>query len=96
MSINFLDFQKEVQAKAKTYKISGLEWEDVAQELNIHIWLNRDKYNPGRKASVKTFIQRVLMNKLRDLARRAKAKKRYIDYNHLSLEELMENKNFQI
>jgi len=96
MSINFLDFQKEVKAKAKTYKIPGLDWEDIAQELNIHLWLKRDKYNPGRKASPKTFVQRILTNKLRDLARITKAKKRYIDYNHLSLEELMENKNFQI
>ena len=33
------DFEKTIIKLAKSYKISPLEWQDIAQELRIHLWL---------------------------------------------------------
>jgi RNA polymerase sigma factor (sigma-70 family) len=89
MSINILDFQRDIVAKAKTVKINGMDWDDVAQEINLHLLHNIQKYNPS-KAGPRTFVVRVADNRIRDLARRANAQKRYLDNHSLSLEELTE------
>ena len=88
MSINILSFQNDIIAKSKTTYIKGMEWQDIAQELNLHIWTKRDKYNPER-ASERTFVIRLITNKIRDLARRANAQKRFAENNAVSLELLM-------
>ena len=73
---------------AKSYKIPPLEWEDIAQELRIHLWENRAKYNP-KKSEYKNWAYIVCRNKLRDLARHWRAKKR--DHRKIvSLDELKE------
>ena len=88
MSINIFEYQKDIQAKAKLANIGGMEWEDIAQELYLHLWCVRNKYNPV-KSSPRTFVVRVITNKIRDLARRSLAKKR--NYHQLvSLDALME------
>jgi len=92
MSINFLDYENDVVAKAKTYSIPNMDWEDIAQELRLAIWLNRNKFNPER-ASQRTFVIRIMRNKIIDLARTANRKKRFIDSYHLSLDELQEKEN---
>ena len=92
MNINFLDYENDIVAKAKTYSIPNMDWEDIAQELRLAIWLNRNKFNPKR-ASQRTFVMRIMKNKIIDLARAANRKKRLIDSYHLSLDELQEKEN---
>lgn len=89
MSINFLDYEKDIVAKAKSYAIPSMEWKDTAQELRLAVWLNGNKYNPKRGGG-RTFVIRVIKNKLIDLARTANRKKRFIDNYHLSLNEMAE------
>ncbi len=86
MRINILKFQNDVIAKAKTYSISGMTWEDTAQEIFLQLCRVVSRFNPD-KASERTFIQRVATNKVRDLARRTNAQKRYLDTHAISLEE---------
>ena len=89
MSINFLDYEKDIVAKAKSYPIPSMEWKDTAQELRLVVWLNSDKYNPQRGGK-RTFVIRVIKNRLIDLARTANRKKRLVDNYHLSLNEMAE------
>lgn len=89
MSINFLDYEKDIVAKAKSYSIPSMEWQDTAQELRLAVWLNSDKYNPQRGGK-RTFVVKVIKNRLIDLARTANRKKRHIDNYHLSLNEIAE------
>ncbi len=90
MNINIFDFQGDIIAKAKTTRIKGMDWEDIAQELYLHLLKNIHKYDASRGACQRTFVVRVITNKIRDLARTTNAQKRYLDYNALSLEELSE------
>lgn len=89
MSINILDFQKDVIAKAKSANVKGMDWQDVAQELNLHLFQNIHKYNPSRGAGPRTFVVKLITNKLLDLVRATNAQKRYLDYNCISLDELI-------
>ena len=88
MRINIVDHQRDISAKARTARIIGMDWEDIAQEINLHILTIEGKYDP-RKSSPRTFIARVATNKIRDLIRRASAKKRGA-YAIVSLDELIE------
>jgi DNA-directed RNA polymerase specialized sigma24 family protein len=83
-------YQDDILGKAKTYKIPGMEWQDVAQELDISLWLKLDKFQGRNNASERTFAIKVMQNKILDLAKYASRKKRWIDTHHLSLDELME------
>lgn len=89
MSMRFLLFEKDIVAKAKTYSIPGMDWEDIAQELRLALWLNLPKFQPG-KASERTFANRIMENKIKDLAKFTNRKKRWIDSHYISLDELME------
>ncbi len=88
-----LDFQKDIEAKAKVSNIPGMRWDDVAQEIRLHLLKKADKYDPTRGASQRTFVNRVITNKIRDLVRAAKAQKRYADNYSFSLEELGEQES---
>jgi len=83
-------YQNDIIAKAKTYKIPGMEWQDIAQELDITLWLKLKKFQGRNNVSERTFAIKVMQNKIRDLVKYANRKKRWIDAHHLSLEELME------
>lgn len=90
MSIeDILEYRNDIQAKAKLAYIAGMDWEDIAQELYLHLWLVRHKYD-STKSSRRTFIARVVVNKIRDLARKSLAKKRNL-YQTVSLDLLMES-----
>lgn len=88
MTINILDYQNDIRAKARMAHIPGMEWEDVFQEVMLHLLLVQNKYDP-KKSSPRTFVCRVATNKIRDLIRRASAKKRNL-YDVVSLDELIE------
>lgn len=97
MSINFQNHEKDIVAKAKLKRcwVPGSDWEDVAQELRLHLWLKRDKFQPD-KASERTFVNRVLENKIRDLQKTASRQKRHIDSFHLTFSQLELTESGQI
>lgn len=89
MALNIEDFIDDAKYKARRVSISGMEAVDVEQELLTHLWLRRSSFDL-RRASARTFANRLMDNKIRDLIRHAQAQKRYLDNNHLSLERLIE------
>jgi len=71
--MRFEDFESDIVAKAKSAHIPGMEWEDVAQEFRLALWLAERRFDPKR-ASARTFAVRIMNNKLIDLARRSKVR----------------------
>lgn len=63
-------------------------FEDLLQECLIHWLFTKDQYDAGESVSMRTFLNKVVSNKLLDLVRQKYAKKRKGFYRHLSLEEL--------
>lgn len=88
MTIDILAYQNDIRAKAKMVRIPGMDWEDVFQEVILHLLLVQTKYNPA-KSSPRTFICRVATNKIRDLIRKSRAQKRGL-YDTVSLDALVE------
>ncbi len=88
MQINFQDHEDIIISKAIKTWIPNSDWEDIAQELRIHLWLKKDTFDPNKGASVKTFVNRVLDNKIRDFKKTANRKKRLWDTYHLTFSEL--------
>jgi len=88
MTINILDYKNDISAKAKMAHIPGMEWEDVFQEVVMHLLTAQTKYDPS-KSSPRTFVCRVATNKIRDLLRRSLAKKRGM-LETVSLDALIE------
>ncbi len=60
--------------------------EDLQQEALQHWWRRRERYNPARRASERTFMKRVIKNLLRDLWRKEQAKKHALDREAGSLD----------
>lgn len=85
-------YQDDILGKARTYRIPNMEWQDIAQELDITLWLKLNKFQGRNNANERTFAIKVMQNKIIDLAKTANRKKRLIDSYHLSLDELMERK----
>jgi RNA polymerase sigma factor (sigma-70 family) len=56
------------------------DFEDLKQECLIHWYYARQRYDPGRRASMRTFMARVIRNKLRGIAESRQAAKRKADY----------------
>ena len=67
-----------------------MEWEDISQELFLHVWQKRDKFNPS-KSSERTFVIRIITNKIIDLIRKANAQKRFAENNAVSLDQMIED-----
>jgi len=83
-----MDFERIIIALSKTYKIPFLEPDDIAQELRIHLWLKRDKYDPKR-AKYNTWATKVCKRKIWELARYYKRNNRDSS-KFLSIEEMRE------
>ena len=92
MSMRLYNFryQDDILGKAKTSRIPNMEWQDVAQELDITLWQKLSKFQGRNNASERTFAVKVMRNKILDLVKFANRQKRFIDSYHLSLDELME------
>jgi RNA polymerase sigma factor (sigma-70 family) len=88
MTIDILAYQNDIRAKAKIARIPGMDWEDVFQEVVLHLLLVQTKFDPTR-ANLRTFVSRVTTNKIRDLLRRSYAKKRGL-LETISLDALIE------
>jgi len=71
---NFETFESTIIKLAKTYSIPYMGWQDIAQELRIHLWLKRNQYNPKRRYEDWAYI--TCRHKIVDLARYYDAKKR--------------------
>jgi len=92
MRINFSEYEDIVVAKAVKAQVPNMDWEDIAQELRMHLWLKSNRFNP-RYASAPTFVNNILNNKIRDLIRTANRKKRFLDTNHLTFSEILQEEN---
>jgi len=88
MTIDILAYQDDIRAKAKMAHIPGMEWEDVFQEVMLHLLLVQSKYD-AKRSGPRTFICRVATNKIRDLIRRSRAQKRSL-HEEVSLDTLIE------
>jgi RNA polymerase sigma factor (sigma-70 family) len=62
------------------------DFEDLLQECLMHWFSNRDKYDPSRHANQRTFMAKVVTNKLKDLAKARKAATRRAAYEALSID----------
>jgi len=80
------EFETTIIKLSKSYNIPPLTWEDITQELRIHLWKNRGKYNK-KKSSYRTWAFIVCRNKLKDLHRYYTQQKRD-ERKKISLEEL--------
>ena len=88
MKIKIEDYQNDIRAKALTTYIAGMGPDDILQEINLQLLRAESRYDP-MKSSPRTFISRVATNKIRDLIRRSRAKKRNYQ-DAVSLDQLFE------
>ena len=63
------------------------DFDDLVQECLLRWWQQRSLYSEGRGANRRTFMNRVLMNRLRDLRRQERAQKRRVDREARSLDK---------
>ena len=61
--------------------------EDLLQECLLQWYISKEKYNPERGASIKTYMARVVRNKLIDLVRERESDKRKISHTAVSLDK---------
>jgi DNA-directed RNA polymerase specialized sigma24 family protein len=81
-------FTDQILYFARTANIPGYDWQDVAQELDLALWLKMDKFTGKNGCSERTFAGRILKNRVIDLARGANRIKRKIDSSHIVFSEL--------
>jgi RNA polymerase sigma-70 factor (ECF subfamily) len=62
-------------------------FDDLLQECLIHWYLRKDRHNPKREASIKTYMGRIVRNKLTDLVRERESDKRKLSHMAHSLDE---------
>lgn len=67
------------------------DFDDLLQECLIHWFSAKDDYDPSREATQKTFMGRIIRNKLIDLVREREADKRKIAHLTVSLDEPIGN-----
>ena len=75
------------QFRKKNTCLKRGEFNDLLQEVLIHWYLNKDKYNSNRDASERTFMAKVVKNKITDILREAIADKRTLNYQTISLDQ---------
>jgi len=63
------------------------DFDDLLQECLTHWFFAKDDYDPTREASQKTFMGRIIRNKLTDLVRERESDKRKIAHLTVSLDE---------
>ena len=92
---NLTQFEPTILKLAKSYSIPPLEWQDIAQELRIHLLLKEKSAKIPIK-SYKNWAYILCQNKIKDLARYYQREKR--DYRkQVSLEEFRnENGEYKI
>jgi DNA-directed RNA polymerase specialized sigma24 family protein len=81
-------YTKDITAKAKTNYVPGLDWQDIAQELDIALWRGLPKFQGRNKAKERTFAQTIMRNRIIDLKKAANRQKRMLDKDHVLFSEL--------
>lgn len=67
------------------------DFDDLLQECLMH-WLEvRSEYNPSREASKKTFMARIIRNRIINIIEKATSEKRKTIYESVSLDESINN-----
>ena len=61
------------------------------QECLTHWFFAKDQFDPAREVTVKTFMKRVVKNKLFNILEERTAKKRQVDSKSISLNQLLED-----
>lgn len=79
--------EENIKIKSYKYNIPGMDKKDVAQELRMKLWQASKDYDSSQ-SSMATFADTVISNYIIDLSRMAKAKKRQILNNSISLQDL--------
>ena len=85
---NLEQFEPTILKLAKTWNIPPLEWQDIAQELRIHLWQQEEK----RTTKIKNYNNWAYIscrNKIKDLAKYYQRKKRDVRKT-ISLNVLMD------
>jgi DNA-directed RNA polymerase specialized sigma24 family protein len=85
-------YNSDIEGKAKTSYIPGMTWEDIAQELDIVLWLGLSKYRGTNGAKERTFAQTIMRNRIVDLQKAAYRQKRQSNARSITFSEL-ENTN---
>jgi len=67
--------------------IKGLDFDDLLQECLFHWYLHRASYQEGKGASIKTYMAKVLKNKLQLILREQQTDKRKAIHEAMSLDE---------
>ena len=89
MKTKLEEFETTILKLAKTWNIPPLEWQDIAQELRIHLWLKEQEHGEGIK-DYNNWAYITCRNKIRDLAKYYQRGKR--DHRKIvSLEALIED-----
>lgn len=88
------EIEPDIRQKAVSYcgnwQIRGLDWEDLAQEFRIQLRKKFPKYEPT-KASFRTWANKVMLNRVKDIARASQAKKRQPLNRAISIDELKDS-----
>ncbi len=64
------------QSRTSAYLLTRVEHEDLTQKALLDLWGYREMFKPGREAEVRALAVRIVDNRIRDEARRWKARKR--------------------
>lgn len=81
-------YAADIEGKAKTNYIPGMTWEDVAQELDIALWLGLPKYQGKNGAGERTFAQSIMRNRIINLRKAAYRNKRLANAHSITFSEL--------
>jgi len=69
------------------------DFDDLVQECLIHWYFVKEKYDPSSEASAKTFMARVVKNKLSNIAKEYRRQKRKVLQNSISIDQPLSEDN---
>jgi RNA polymerase sigma-70 factor (ECF subfamily) len=78
---------RHFQSKFTVLECEGFE--DLLQECLTHWFFKRDQFDPLKPAAYKTYMAKVIVNKLQDIAESQGRQKRKALYKSVSIDELL-------
>ena len=69
------------------------DFDDLVQECLIHWYFVKEKYDPSSNASLKTFMERVVKNKLSNIAKEYRRDKRKVFHKSISIDQPLSEDN---